>query len=1451
MNKRKLSQIIVGSSLLVLSITAATTFAWFSPSAKVGYNGETNAMPIDGSSSSSYFAYGDGHPEQEGTKHRPYGIKTPRHLYNLAWLQYIGYFDQDDPTKENYGSQYYFELADDIDMTGWTLPPIGTEDHPFISNFEGNGYIISNLNVSNEFTEYNVHPGTVSGWDSTNNKQPHILGLFGVVGNYKSKYDTTNANCVYASSVNSLNDVGITAINVKTSVHDSLMGLAAGYVSGTMSNVAVDVGTINLDKTATDVSGNDTTSYGGHTQNISDYTIVGYTTKKAALRKVTDSIFNIDIQTGQEFNAVEQGDGSQGWGGSINMMTMFQRLDNIRQRATATTTTYTYRTTTTHQANGNTSSANTNYTSGKIYTGTGQNATIGNFNLLNPNDSYMYIAGGKVNVDKYYTYYTHEGRVISNGTNYLNNNDGRIDNGNSITTATRWSFNLGNSLISSEYNDSTYYLRNNNGTLEITNYSVYATSWTIDESDGKYVISNGEYFLNYANNNWTLTRVGLKITDGTNYLNYNGSLGNSTSSTNSSSWFYSVGSSGYIYTTYNNTNYYLRNNNGNLQTSNGTNNASNWNVILDGDKIDIYSGNQHLTYDNGWKLVQDSGSIYYLIRDNNNHYLSYTGSDRAGSSNQASASHLNYGVSTANNSNGQYGFYYIDGSTNRYLGYYSSSWQVQIANDSRALFNMDNNALPDKDNPTLTGKMSAYYSNENATYYIKYNGSDPVWQAVTSNGSDMTIEYHDSRTFTSVLNAVSASFTSPINSSTIGTTDGPDSYLDESRTTISGYEYTAANTTYFPLNVKSDGGNDRNSITNGNYRPTDANTGYVISGSRLTADNTISDGGPALIRVSSYSNSNINNSYSNRTINNSNVRTITAAGDVALTTAYSNPETGLEKYAASKSTLLNVLQNSGNNVYGLHFMGAQISTDHVLKATNVSILGSSYGNPNDSNTKKRTYDLPVNAIDFNLKEKGYINFFSGTYFSRDVTSFFSLHQIFRDTEANGYAILEIKEIAAIYGNQDHGNWSYAYQYTDGTFSKPYRFAGVDNKYELTTATPDPNTPYVENHSLSVVEFANYISNYGYTQLFDTQWITNYTHSSHSMIHTLNQNYLYYFEIPMNNGEYCLGSVQNGTGGYLLYLDIGASASKTQRTMLAEHFLNEISTFEHPTGAAIIPTNTIQGDDPTFDDSNSICLIVEATYKGALTIERDENDVEVTRDASYDDVAKPSYISDTIVSVVDPGGSSIAEECTPLNRVQTETYRVSYYDYKVNYGQTVVTVITDVRTKTNNGAWSSFTRTVKQKTDNGEFVNLTSATQITNKTIVIYKYAGATSSSTGTTWSYADIMNTSSQIYYNGTNTVTASTICSSLTSTILKLYAVVTNETITISQTVDIELVVDDDIATGIYYKFKDYIFIPVVTGGSVTYIVKSIDGTKTFYFIDTGTQLTAVDQTATATPGS
>ena len=59
---------------------------------------------IDGSAASAYFAYGS------GTSSDPYGIKTPRQLYNLAWLQYYGMFNKDANDDGEIDKQFYFVL---------------------------------------------------------------------------------------------------------------------------------------------------------------------------------------------------------------------------------------------------------------------------------------------------------------------------------------------------------------------------------------------------------------------------------------------------------------------------------------------------------------------------------------------------------------------------------------------------------------------------------------------------------------------------------------------------------------------------------------------------------------------------------------------------------------------------------------------------------------------------------------------------------------------------------------------------------------------------------------------------------------------------------------------------------------------------------------------------------------------------------------------------------------------------------------------------------------------------------------------------------------------------------------------------------------------------------------------------------------------------------------------
>ena len=310
MKRISIKKILAGISLFTAFAAATGTVAWFVPLATI----RKSENQLSGSASGAYFAYGNGIPTtQEHPENRVYGITVPRHLYNLAWLQYLGFFNLD---SEN-GKQYYFELGDNIDMTGWVLPPIGTEDKPFIGNFNGNGYVVKGLTVSNNFSDFQRHPGVVQ---SNNFVQPHILGFFGVVGDYNS-----DAGTDYSSAANEFSNTGLTGLTIKTYLNDSLMGIAAGYVSGNMKNVAVDASTINFDSSISSA----TTSYGGHTNNISDFSLVGYTTNKKQIKKVDETIYDVTVSSGNEFNASEQGD-TTGWGGSIDMMSVTKRLQTIR-----------------------------------------------------------------------------------------------------------------------------------------------------------------------------------------------------------------------------------------------------------------------------------------------------------------------------------------------------------------------------------------------------------------------------------------------------------------------------------------------------------------------------------------------------------------------------------------------------------------------------------------------------------------------------------------------------------------------------------------------------------------------------------------------------------------------------------------------------------------------------------------------------------------------------------------------------------------------------------------------------------------------------------------------------------------------------------------------------------------------------------------------------------------
>ncbi|MBO4718637.1 MAG: hypothetical protein J5658_02080 [Prevotella sp.] len=76
--------------------------------------------------------------EGEGTENSPYLIKTPSNLKELAKLVNAG----------NSYANTYFELSDNVDMTGEIFEPIGNQNCPFSGNFNGKGFVIKGISVN-------------------------------------------------------------------------------------------------------------------------------------------------------------------------------------------------------------------------------------------------------------------------------------------------------------------------------------------------------------------------------------------------------------------------------------------------------------------------------------------------------------------------------------------------------------------------------------------------------------------------------------------------------------------------------------------------------------------------------------------------------------------------------------------------------------------------------------------------------------------------------------------------------------------------------------------------------------------------------------------------------------------------------------------------------------------------------------------------------------------------------------------------------------------------------------------------------------------------------------------------------------------------------------------------------------------------------------------------------
>lgn len=172
-------------------------------------------------------------------------------------------------------------------------------------------------------------------------------------------------------------------------------------------------------------------------------------------------------------------------------------------------------------------------------------------------------------------------------------------------------------------------------------------------------------------------------------------------------------------------------------------------------------------------------------------------------------------------------------------------------------------------------------------------------------------------------------------------------------------------------------------------------------------------------------------------------------------------------------------------------------------------------------------------------------------------------------------------------------------------------------------------------------------------VFDTAWI-----KVNSGIGTRNQtNRIFYFEIPVNKGEYALGSVSGGYGAYLLYLDIGANAQTVNRVTTIENFTENVATYEFPVGVTF--TNAKTGDVYIPSTIGSM-----ATSKNTVTVTV-EADGSITADG-----VTIGYFDENI-TVTDTVGNTISLSGTAIT---SKVRRVTYYDYNIALDRYTITEV---------------------------------------------------------------------------------------------------------------------------------------------------------------------------------
>lgn len=1075
--KAKFIPYVLFSSLRMILTSMALSLAWFVSLAKLDPTG-------DASATGAYFAYGNGSQE------KPFGISQPRHLYNLAWLQYMGKFNKTD-SDTGKKQTYYFELAGDIDRTNYALPPIGTKTYPFIGSFNGNSHKITGLTISNNLDDFHQRP--YSGVkESDFPEQINIVGFFGVVGSYEN-----TAGINYDTSANQIVDTGLVNLTVKSSSRTTLAGLAAGYVNGKLKGVAVNDSSFQFKQN---------TSPTTITNNLSDYSLVGYVKDKAYLREREKSTSTTNAPS-IDNPIAGQGDGE--WGSSIDRRSRFKNLHQKYIKADVPTyTTY-------EEVKWDSSTSSWTPITSTKKESTERNPIDGNYYFVS-SDTGTDSSGSSVKTASYTfaadpSYYT----VRSNG-NVRDDRDtdpyvglsGELSSAN-YTYLKRQITDIGakDTFILSDKTGTNYLsaTRSNRYSTDPKNTPTASLTNTTNKKDAIHL------YLDENHN-----QLYFSLNDRIFYIGVEGNRLTVSRNIPSSVWTYDSAHS--------------------LLVSEGKY------LVFDGLSWTIFSTPENeIVFD--YDSVNNSRDSYIFSQDDN--YRCLPDDKKTFMDTTTDKSKAAKWIIDKDNGNK---IYALDGTTKYYLYYKTqyegwNRWRIPFVTT-----NINDTSISSSN----TSGYIVWEPNHFVATYQSFWGSDTYYKLFYSD-TDTTYG-HWSRNTSQNCSVSGTSGTLKYQCQKI---DSPSSSFTDSTDVIE--TRNKLNPTYFPLTFDEKG-----------TSPSDKNTGYVVSGAKYNDSYSHSDSIGDIRVASAYETSGssfpgtdgntlYNSCVSGTKFSDPNFFAYTikqnsseASSDNIIkigdpinkqenTSGYTSYSTlGFKKYyryilneASGSRVARGKLLATDPIAYGLHFRNAEISKNNLTTVDYAKINGQEYYG----------YQLPNDAIDFNLKGEGYINFFAATYFYKNQTGdawkttynncFFSLHVIERD----GNTINSIKEISKIYQNQsasvDKAQPSYVYEYTDGTTD---------------TGIKDSS--------------GNFIPGTKGTLLFDTRVLTN-----PDLDKEWKNNAAYYFEIPVNKGEFALGSVsgKDKNGAYLRYLDIGAGNKDDNNITIEEHTEIEVKTYSYPYG----------------------------------------------------------------------------------------------------------------------------------------------------------------------------------------------------------------------------------------------------------------------------------------------